>query len=112
MENLEDQLKRLLVCPLCKLGAYMKHQKGISIERGRTFQPPVPDFYISIDDHQEVFGNNNVAGNSNHVEPHSKLLEKVIAELGEVRKLLAESMRYNREQTERFFHLIEKMHFK
>lgn len=49
-----------------------------------------------------------IAGNANHVN-NSSTLDKAIDELSEMRKLLAEAIQSNKEQTERFLSIIEKM---
>ena len=59
---------------------------------------------------QEITGDNNtsIAGNSNHVN-NSKTLDKALDEISEMRKLLAEAIRNNKEQADRFFSIIEKV---
>lgn len=59
---------------------------------------------------QEITGDNNtsIAGNANHVN-NSKTLDKALDEISEMRKLLAEAIRNNKEQADRFFSIIEKV---
>lgn len=49
-----------------------------------------------------------IAGNSNHVNNLSTL-DKALDEISEMRKLLAEAIKNNKEQTERFLSIIEKL---
>lgn len=49
-----------------------------------------------------------IAGNSNHIN-NSSTLDKALDEISEMRKLLAEAIKNNKEQTERFLSIIEKL---
>lgn len=59
---------------------------------------------------QEVTGNNNtsIAGNSNNVNS-SSALERAIDEIAEMRKLLQEQVKINKEQFDKFISIIEKL---
>lgn len=54
-------------------------------------------------------GNNHQAGNGNTYNSLSAL-EKALDEISEMRKLLAEAIKNNKDQADRFFSIIEKMH--
>lgn len=58
----------------------------------------------------EANGDNNtqIAGNANHVN-NSSTLDKALDEIAEMRKLLAEAIRNNKEQADKFFLIIEKL---
>lgn len=49
-----------------------------------------------------------IAGNSNHVNS-SSTIDKALDEISEMRKLLAEAIRNNKEQADKFFSILEKM---
>lgn len=49
-----------------------------------------------------------IAGNSNHIN-NSSTLDKALDEISEMRKLLAEAIKNNKEQTERLLSIIEKL---
>lgn len=49
-----------------------------------------------------------IAGNSNHINC-SSTIDKALNEISEMRKLLAEAIRNNKEQADRFFSIIEGM---
>lgn len=59
---------------------------------------------------QSALGGHNtqVAGNGNRVNADSAMLDKALDEIAEMRKLLAESIRNNKEQADRFLAIIEK----
>lgn len=61
----------------------------------------------------EANGDNNtqIAGNANHVN-NSSTLDKALDEIAEMRKLLAEAIRNNKEQADKFFSIIEKLQAK
>lgn len=76
-----------------------------------------PDFLktgegnIWIDESTSMSNNQNsahITGNDNHIN-NSTTIEKALDEISEMRKLLAEAIRNNKEQADRFFSIIETM---
>lgn len=76
-----------------------------------------PDFLktgegnIWIDESTSMSNNQSsahITGNDNHIN-NSTTIEKALDEISEMRKLLAEAIRNNKEQTDRFFTIIETM---
>lgn len=62
----------------------------------------------SINQNSNGDNNTQIAGNSNHIE-NSSALDRAFDEIAEMRKLLAEAIRNNKEQSDKFFSIIEKL---
>jgi len=83
-------------------------------EKGRPISESTLKLISSlIDDECETISQiasngTNVSGNQNQVNA-SSTLDKAIDEISEMRKLLAEAIRNNKEQADKFFTIIERV---